>query len=671
MPNLDDELRRRMHRAARRVETDGVEGLLHDRRARRQITQKVGRGALALAVVAGSGFGLVGLDRAFRGDGPAEQPTNVTGTIAYQRMLRPCEPGIDGASTDVVALDVATGDTRVVRSTPLFTDSSRPKAERAPEFSPDGAKMAWADRSGYDLEITDVATGRTEQLTHGLSVGAPHWSPDGTTLLFAAGEKTRDPSPTGSFREGPDAVYTMNVDGTDLRKLTDGTMPIWSPDGRIAFLRAQDPALGVTAEPGATPAGPTRFYVMNADGSGIEQVYEAPADVPIRDAEWSPDGSRIAGEATLRGNTDIFVIDLDLRTAVRITDDPTQDTSPTWSPDGTMIAFQTARWGGDARYGEVGHSEIALMNADGSHLRRLTADCSDDYNPTWVANDAIVRSLPISSLSARPDLGHPGVPDPGDILVDGQVGNFSDLFAVDPDRGELTNLTADYAVQMSPAWSPDHSQIAFSGDIEEPGNYDIYVMDADGSDIRRLTNTDPRGEGRPAWSPDGSTIAFESNGVWTVRTNGSDLRKIAGDASSGGSYPTWSPDGESIAFTEGGSIFVTEPLGDRTYRLYQGRDSGDAYEVQWSPDGSRLLFTCVRDICVIDADGGGLANLTGQPGVDTYEREADWSPDGSRIVFLSDQASPDGGMQMFVMNPDGSEASPLVTAPECCHEPDW
>jgi hypothetical protein len=69
MPNLDDELRRRMKGAGGRVDTDGLESRLHERRARKQITQKAGRGLLAVAVLTGSGFGIVGLNRAFRGNG--------------------------------------------------------------------------------------------------------------------------------------------------------------------------------------------------------------------------------------------------------------------------------------------------------------------------------------------------------------------------------------------------------------------------------------------------------------------------------------------------------------------------------------------------------------------------------------------------------------------------
>lgn len=319
---------------------------------------------------------------------------------------------------------------------------------------------------------------------------------------------------------------------------------------------------------------------------------------------------------------------------------------------------------GDSSFGEVGHSEIAVMNADGSDVRRLTADCVDDYSPTWVANDDFVRSLPVSDLSARPELGDPHIPDPGDILLSGTVGNFSDLFALNPATGELTNLTADYASQMSPAWSPDRTRIAFSGDVQEPGNFDIYTMNIDGSDVVRLT-TDRAFEGRPSWSPDGSTLAFEGeNGIWTVGTDGGDLRKIGAGPDNGGNYASWSPDGASIAFTDDGTIFIVDPSGTRVDPIYEGRDASFAYEVQWSPDGTVLLFTCERDICLIGVNGEGLVNLTEAPGTDTYEREADWSPDGAQIVFLEDG-------RPTVMDRDGTHVRPLGDEATYGGEPDW
>jgi Tol biopolymer transport system component len=659
MPNLDDELRRRMQRAGRRVGTDGLERRLHERRARKQITQKAGRGFLAVAVLAGSAVGVVGLNRAFRGD---QEPSDATaGTVAFVRNVRPClevpDTG-DVGGLELFTVDVATGEERNIPIRYEYPgDPGRSVSPQAPEFSPDGTKVAWRDYYTYAIFLTDVATGATHQLAPGIDALEPHWSPDGSTLLFSGiYTGSRDPDPLDV--DGHYGIFTIAADGSSLTQLTDtGMLPTWTTDGRIAYIeqRTATASVGADGQVHGGQPGRMHFFVMNADGSGAEEVYDAPGDVPLLDAEWSPDGTKIVAEATLRGNTDIFVVDLALRTALRLTDDAAKDTSPSWSADGSQIAFHSGRWGTG-----VGHSEIAVMNADGSDVRRLTDDCWDDYDATWVKNDDVVRTLPTWEPPPRPDLGRAAVADPEDILVGGSEGGFADLYGLDPETGTLTNLTADYASQSSPAWSPDHSQIAFSGDVQEPGNYDIYVMNADGSDLRRLT-TDPEYAGRPAWSPDGSTIAFEGQGgVWSVHGDGSDLRKVAGNQASGGYYPTWSPDGSRIAYSEGGTLFVVGADGTDPTVILRG---SYGYELSWSPDGSRILFTCERDLCTVAPDGSDPVDLT-EGDRDLYEREGDWSPDGSRIVFTREG-------ELFVMAADGSDPRSLGMRAFCCGEPDW
>ncbi len=674
MPNIDDELRRRMQRAGRRVRTDGLESRLHARRAHNQITQKVGLGFLAVAVLAASAVGVAGLNRAFRGNHPGSDASS-GGTIAFIRFLRPCTavPNItDDGGLQIFTVDIATGEQRLIRVSYRFpSDPLRLASPQAPAFSPDGTSVAWRDHYQGGLYVTDVATGATQHLAPGIQVGDPHWSPDGSKLLFIGWDTgSGDPDPR-LLAQSLSGIYSVAPDGSALTRLTtNAQLPIWTSDGRIAFMRLSTPDVVFDPDSGEPPSGSpgtASFFLLDADGSNVQKQYEGPGDVPIHEAEWSPDGNRIVASATLHGNTDIFSVDLTLRATSRLTDDPADDTSPSWSADGSLIAFHTGRWGTG-----VGHSEIAVMNADGSGVRRLTSDCWDDYDATWVKNDASVRTLPRWAPPARPDLGQPQIPDRNDILVEGSQGGFSDLYALDPKTGRLANLTADYASQGTPAWSPDHSKIAFSGDVQEPGNYDIYVMDADGSDLQRLT-TDPEGEGRPSWAPDGSALSFEGSGgsgIWTVNVDGSGLRQLSVPVPVQGAYSSWSPDGKTIAFADG-SIYITRLADGRTERLFEAKGGLQAYELEWSPDGSRLLFTCDRDICAIDADGGGFVNLTAEPGVDTYEREADWSPDGSHIVFLSDRDSGEQGFNVFTMNADGTEVTSLGAPPDCCHEPDW
>ena len=159
------------------------------------------------------------------------------------------------------------------------------------------------------------------------------------------------------------------------------------------------------------------IYLMNADGSGVMQLTHDPSNDTHPD--WSPDGTRIAFTSLRDGNGEIYVI-ADGSNAARLTDNPAFDGLPAWSPDGTRIAFTSLR---------DGNSEIYVMNADGSDPRNLTNS-----------------------------------PD-----VDGGA-----------------------------VWSRDGTKIAF--DSHRDGNEEIYVMNADGSGLGNLTNN-PAADGGAAWRP--------------------------------------------------------------------------------------------------------------------------------------------------------------------------
>jgi TolB protein len=650
MPPLDDQIRRAADRATPAVRTSGVYERLLRRKRRRAVRQRAGAGTLVVVVIAGTLFGTSLLNRTF-------QPVSGSGFVAFTRFLRGCDlhPNVTG-SKDTFAVDVATGEERRVSHDDTWPDGD-PRYEEWPDFSPDGTTFVWVDHYRDDLYLTTVASGATRKLTSGMAVGPPQFSPSGTAILFPSGGDGPEILPGMEDQVVGDAgtIYVVGLDGSEPTLLTNGHLPTWTPDGRIAFARSRSVVHqerdGDVVAITSTDL-PTRFFLMDADGSNVEQVYEFDGTVNVRDAEWSPDGTRVAAEVVMNGQSDIFVLDLETRIPMQLTDSPESDTSPTWSPDGSFIAFSSRRWGDF-----TGRSEIAMVPSIGGDVIRLTHDaCFQDGDPTWIPDGGAVASLPVWTVPRLPDLGAPGVADADDILVAGSTDGVGDLFAVDVGTGEITNITADRDDQLSPAWSPDHTRIAFASDIADPGNLDIFVMNRDGSGLSQITSH-PEGESRPTWSPDGSQIAFEGpGGIWVVNADGSTPMPIDGTA---GGYPSWSPDGSLIAFTDG-AVKVVAPDGSGLRTLVPGEY---ASEVSWSPDGSKLLFTCVRDICVVDADGTGLENLTEDP-EDTYERGADWSPDGTEIVFSSDS-------RLSVMDPDGTEIRVLTRDPRLGGEPDW
>lgn len=229
----------------------------------------------------------------------------------------------------------------------------------------------------------------------------------------------------------------------------------------------------------------------------------------------------------------------------------------------------------------------------------------------------------------------------GALLVMGLVA----LFAWNYDEQPST------ARDGSPSWSPDGSRIVFYSERE--GNAEIYVMDADGGNQKRLTST-PSDEGYPMWSPDGGTITFDSDRdgnfeIYAMNTDGSGVRRLTNHPARDVSA-SWSPNGKQIAFMsdrDGGfDVYVMNVDGSNTTRR---TTTGTAWFPVWSPDGSRLAFHVGRDIHVVAREGSALTRLTTDPANGMYPT---WSPDGSKIGFMSWR---NGRTELFVMNADGSD----------------
>jgi Tol biopolymer transport system component len=150
-------------------------------------------------------------------------------------------------------------------------------------------------------------------------------------------------------------------------------------------------------------------------------------------------------------------------------------------------------------------------------------------------------------------------------------GNY-EIYVMDADGSGQTRLTSNSDSDSSPAWSPDRSKIAFQSSRD--GNWEIYVMDADGTDQTRLTN-DPAFDGRPAWSADGSKIAFQSDRdgnheIYVMKADGSGQTNLSNSAAHD-TGPAWSPDGSKIAFTSNRDgnyeIYVMDADGTNQDRL--------------------------------------------------------------------------------------------------------
>jgi polar amino acid transport system substrate-binding protein len=190
--------------------------------------------------------------------------------------------------------------------------------------------------------------------------------------------------------------------------------------------------------------------------------------------------------------------------------------------------------------------------------------------------------------------------------------------------------------------APPSLLIAFASDHE--GNYELYCMQADGSEVRRLTET-PVEEWHPDWSPDGGRIVFQcmspdsGSNVCVVNADGGDYRQITdwGPDQPGAQRPVWEPGGQQIAVSReppgGGmaTIWVMDAGGGEQREIAEGRDPS------WSPDGRRIAFIRRDDsalqIWTVSPDGGNLEKLTEGDADHMYPT---WSPDGRQLAFEFD-----------------------------------
>jgi Tol biopolymer transport system component len=272
------------------------------------------------------------------------------------------------------------------------------------------------------------------------------------------------------------------------------------------------------------------------------------------------------------------------------------------------------------------------------------------------------------------------------FFSDRQGGDF-DIWTMDPDGGGLANLTAkSKADDLSAGWRADGRKLAFVSDrvtaTNPEGDYEIFVMNPDGSQQRQITFNALDDED-PAWASEGTRIAFHrdfdpvrgqvDDDLFTMRSDGSGERNLTNSPGVMDIQPNWSPDGRRIVFVSDRDgdldVYTMSPKGASVRQL----TFNDAVEFHpnWSPDGESITFATDRDgdfeVYTMRANGADQMNVTANPARD--EGVSAWSPDGEKIAFVCCHAG--GQTDIFTMDADGANQANLTPSPAFDFEPDW
>jgi Tol biopolymer transport system component/serine/threonine protein kinase len=437
--------------------------------------------------------------------------------------------------------------------------------EEYPAWSPDGKALLYTGEVSKIRKIfrKDLASGQDSQLTHGdFDEVQPALSPDGRQVAFVRarqpGVKLQPGDVFGEFQDGD--VWVRDLGSGEESKLVENAFnPTYSPDGqRVAV--------------DASWAGPRRIWLLDRQGHNPQQVTtDTSEEVAHVAPAWSPDGKKIVFQNLARTKFDIRVVNLDSKQMNWVTNDFLTNIRPSWSPSGRFIYFSSYRSGGI----NIWRAPIRAEGTVNGSLQQVTTGAGQDVE---VAVSPDGKRLAYATLRQNADIWRlPVSPQTG--LPNGSP------------EGVISTTRED----SRGAWSPDGNMVAFNSD--RAGDMNIWLFTLADSNMRQLT-TGRGGDFQPNWSPDEKRISFFSSrsgspNIWEVEVVKGTSRRLTSNPGVNVN-PFYSPDGTLIAYQSDQSgrleVWVMSADGSNPRRLTNVGVTG--HFMRWSGDGTGVVFRC-------------------------------------------------------------------------------